>query len=362
MELGGAEKHVYELARSQASMGLRVDVVSFYGDNQFSNKSENRNLRFIELRCRNTVQAYIELSKILKETNPDVVHSHLPEAEIVSSLLRQQEKLRKICTRHCPGNYSHRFKINWFLPISKWVLSKQAQVVAVSEEIRESLIAIEGLSETKITVIDHALDVENSGSLFFENQGNRKANPQVFKIISVSRLEPQKDLQTLLKAISRLVNVNDASMQFKVDIFGSGSQQRELQRQIKYLNLETIVALRGKTYDVAQELSNSDLFILTSLYEGLPIALIEAMMSGIEIVVSEIPSLISIIGTPYIRSFKVGDSEQLADQIEHAYSCWLQRKKLRSSVDYTDLLERFSSKTQAKKVVLLYKKSAQEIG
>ena len=116
----------------------------------------------------------------------------------------------------------------------------------------------------------------------------------VYRAVAVGRLENQKNIEFLVRACSSIFSGCD---NWILDIYGSGSLQAALEKQIEDANLANHVFLRGATTDIETVLSNSNLFLFPSLYEGFPNALAEAASAGLPAVafddVSGVPELIS---------------------------------------------------------------------
>lgn len=105
----------------------------------------------------------------------------------------------------------------------------------------------------------------------------RVTNPK-HKIVSVGRLEPQKNRRLLIEAFS---DVYKNHPEYTLDIYGEGSQENELKQLISELGLNNSVNLHGNVNDVHKQIADAEIFVLSSDYEGLSNALIEAMMMGL---------------------------------------------------------------------------------
>ncbi|MBO7456832.1 MAG: glycosyltransferase, partial [Paludibacteraceae bacterium] len=104
-------------------------------------------------------------------------------------------------------------------------------------------------------------------------------------VLAVGRLHEQKGFDMLLQAWK---SVEKKSAEWSLRIVGEGPQRSELESQIKSLKLQH-VCLAGRSHEVAKEYAAASLFVLSSRYEGLPLALIEAMWSGVPCVAFDSP-------------------------------------------------------------------------
>ena len=106
------------------------------------------------------------------------------------------------------------------------------------------------------------------------------------KIVTVGRLEEQKNHKMLIKAFSKLP---EGLSEYKLIIYGEGSLRPELEKQIKELNLLGRVFLPGQVDDVKNRIYKAGLFVLSSNYEGMPNALMEAMALGVPCASTDCP-------------------------------------------------------------------------
>ena len=100
-------------------------------------------------------------------------------------------------------------------------------------------------------------------------------------VVAVGRLELQKDFESLIRAWQF---VHKAAPDWKLNIWGEGSRRKYLTHWIKELGLEDCVFLKGYTNNVHAELEKSSVFVLSSLYEGFGLVILEAMACGLPVV------------------------------------------------------------------------------
>ncbi len=110
----------------------------------------------------------------------------------------------------------------------------------------------------------------------------RRRIPSGRKFVAVGRLVPQKDYGTMLRAFAAGARAED-----RLEIFGTGPSRRSLERDIARLDLTGRVQLAGHVADVGRQLPHFDALLLSSIYEGVPAVLIEALAAGIGIVATD---------------------------------------------------------------------------
>lgn len=138
------------------------------------------------------------------------------------------------------------------------------------------------------------------------------------KIVTVGRLEYQKNHKLLIDAVS---NLHEKYPEFVLEIYGKGTLEKELNKQINDLGAQSFVCLKGQVDDIYNHIKSSALFVLPSRFEGVSNALLEAMMLEIPCVTSNYPGSNEIIThnkNGYI--FKNEDLDDLIRVIDFALS------------------------------------------
>lgn len=185
-------------------------------------------------------------------------------------------------------------------------------VLAVSRETFESMSA---RAKRKAKVVIHGLPLEDI-SQHLDDLAAANINIQneaLGTIVTVANLRPQKDHQTLIKALSILSSKRRA---FKALIIGDGPEESNLRSAVADLGLQDQVHFLGKQSDVFPYLLAADLFALSSTHEGLPVALMEAVAVGLPVVstsVGGIPDAFAGSGAAIL--VPPGDPTALADAI-----------------------------------------------
>ena len=106
------------------------------------------------------------------------------------------------------------------------------------------------------------------------------------RIVAIGRLDEQKNHRLLINAFSSFLQVNP---EYKLDIYGRGPLQEDLMNQIREMDLEEKVYLRGFCKDVWAEASSAMMYVLPSDYEGMPNSLLEAMAMGMAVISTDCP-------------------------------------------------------------------------
>jgi len=162
--------------------------------------------------------------------------------------------------------------------------------VGVSEGVRRAAANHYRLSESKTLTLYNSFDVERIDRLMVEPlPESDKRRGDRFEIVAAGRLHPQKSFVYQVDAIRQLVKER-GHMQVHLRILGIGAQEAELQNYVAEQALAPYVTLTGFCANPLPYYRQADLFCLSSLYEGMPNALVEAMLCRVPVLATDCPS------------------------------------------------------------------------
>jgi glycosyltransferase involved in cell wall biosynthesis len=233
----------------------------------------------------------LAIRKIKKEMKPDISLSFGPEANAMNVLSNFGLKTKTILSVHIiEGTYfkNYPFLFKWFHKfVMRFVYRLANKIVTVSQSVAQDLIENFGVKREKITVIYNFQDLEEINRSSLEDLGEfRNLFLKNKVVISVGRLTPQKGLQYLIEGFKK---VREKHPETILVILGEGELKEELEKLIENLNLEKKVFLLGFQKNPFKFLKNSSIFVLSSMQEGLPMVLIEAMACGLPVIATDCP-------------------------------------------------------------------------
>lgn len=270
--IAGAERQMILLAHALHRRGWRVSVVALSGAGGTAvDELTAAGIAFLSLRMRKGLadpRGWIRFHNWLRRERPDVVHAHLPHAAWFVRWSRLAAPVRVLIdTIHSSstGKPGRRFGYR----ISNWLPDK---VTAVSQAAAESHLAAGMVSKEKLIVIPNGVDIELwCPDPAVRNAVRRKLGLESeFLWFAAGRLEPVKDYPTLFRA---MIELPDRS---RLIVAGAGPQESELRRLSNELGLESRVRFLGFEPDVRRWMQAADAFVQSSLWEGLPMGLLEA--------------------------------------------------------------------------------------
>jgi glycosyltransferase involved in cell wall biosynthesis len=269
------------------------------------------------------------LARLVKEHDIDVVQTHLlTSLDFLVLFLRYTTPLRVVLWTF----HSARFELaESELPKYKWLLKPKRGghrllyrlasrlvdgFIAVSDEVKEVMVRVIGPIQDSITVICNGVDIKR-----YQQPVNRVQVRSQLGLDAAARLiavvgtfGEQKGHRYLVEAMCTIVpQFPDTHVLF----VGDGVLRSELQDQVRRLRLDDHVHFLGNRHDVPQLVAASDLFVLPSIWEGLAMALLEAMASGKPIVATEVSGTVQAM-IPDKTGILVppGDTRRLAQAIK----------------------------------------------
>lgn len=312
--VGGAEKVVTSLADELAERSHEVVVAYMTGEALVTPK--NKNIKLINLNMSSTISlpiAYLKLRKLIKKLQPDVVHSHLVHANIMSRLIRLTTPVPKLITSAHNTNEEGQLRI-----LAYRLTDKLATVSTnVSQEAVDAFIQQKAVKKGRMLALYNSI----STSEFSFSQDNRDNIRKEFKVdaktvlfLAVGRLDASKDYPNLLKAFSEITKSNP---KVRLAIAGDGPLLKDLNNLTHKLGLESKVLFLGIRHDIPALMSAADIFVLSSAWEGFGLVVAEAMSCQRIVVATDCGGVKEVVGD---AGFLVlpKDTQLLADTIKKA--------------------------------------------
>ncbi|PIQ89475.1 MAG: hypothetical protein COV72_02920 [Candidatus Omnitrophica bacterium CG11_big_fil_rev_8_21_14_0_20_42_13] len=235
-----------------------------------------------KIRKWRNIGAINKFVKILKHEKPDVVHSHLFFATMFAAPLAKLAGIPKVIeTAHLREAWRKGLKKAYF--IDRFFYRFTDKIIAVSNAVKNYLVNEKKLPADKIEVIHNGIDVNKFKPEIRSTQNSVPSTS--FKIGVIGRLEEQKGHRYLLKAISLL---NGKFNNVKFLIAGDGSLKKELIDSAERLEISDKVEFLGYRENIKELISEIDLVVLPSLYEGLPLIALETGAMGKPIIVTNV--------------------------------------------------------------------------
>lgn len=255
-----------------------------------------------------------QLYKFCREEQFDVVIAHRFKPINIMMLLNLFLDIpRCIGVQHRIGDFDRAYRRIQ----TRSLLRSNWRMVGVSRAVRDYLLhSAAGLDDGNTIQINNAIDITSAEELQHTRAQARvmlDLPPDAFILGTIGRLVPVKGHVYLVEAFARIHERYPRAM---IAIIGEGRVRRELEAVIERYRLEGRVMLLGAQENALQYVRAYDVFVMPSLSEGLPLALLEGMSGHLPVIGADIDSMRSIIQDCGGRLFQAGNVEDLADRLD----------------------------------------------
>lgn len=286
LKLAGAEKLIWYITSrpDRSRYESVVATLSMGGPMEEMLRDSGVPVRFMAKRHRYDVSVLLRLVRFLRREQIDVVHTHLFGGDIWGRTAAAIARVPLIVS-------SMQAVDLWLTPpqraLERWTSHVAHRLIAASEAVKHFYVSAVGVPEEKISVVYNGIDCARLPAAVNRREKFRELGiPDRALLVAVAcRLEAQKDLHTWLRA-ARLITREIPGVEFV--IAGEGSQRQELQELGRSLGISERVHFLGLRNDVDELFSASDLMMFSSRFEGLSLALLEAMASGKAVIATDI--------------------------------------------------------------------------
>lgn len=281
---GGAEKVAVNLANQYAEEGIDTTLLVFVNKGPYKNHLSNR-VSVVDLSVSRSRYAIFKLRRVLDKIAPTHVISVIRDASIMLGLVGKRREGCIIAYREANTLHGmHRmpsFKRWVYRYLLKFTYKKADIVIANSEDTKADLIVNKIIDDKRVTVIRNPVIPKDFSNKVASEAKHSWLNADNKIVLNVGRFHPQKNQKFLIDAFSRvLVTLPSA----KLLILGEGAEENALRAQIKRLNLNENVDLVLFQENPFPYYRDSDLFVLTSDWEGFGNILVEALACGTPVI------------------------------------------------------------------------------
>lgn len=339
---GGAERTVAYLANYFVRKGINADVL-MYGTKHTVFYKLEEGVRVVSLCKEGNVNGFVQrikkiferirnYKKYVKQNKPDIVFSIC--GNMFYTLFARKGYALIASERSCPEAETDKKTIFLRKFYAKRVDGYVFQTKRAKEYYNNNVGGPEGV------VIQNAI-----GNLLVYNTKTPEYREN--KIVAMGRLVPVKDYETMLKAFKK---VHEKHAEFILEIYGEGPLLNNLQKIAQDLGIKDSVKFMGAREDAIYKINSAKCFVLSSVYEGMPNALLEAMAIGLPCVSTDCPNGPSELIQNGINGqlVRVGDYEAMADAInkyieypEFAEKCSAEAKKVKETNDINTICEQY---------------------
>jgi len=350
-DIGGLERVMVNSINAMKNERYQHVVIALTDVSDFS-KHLNDSVKVYQLdkKSGKDLKSHWRLFKLLRQIKPQLLHSYnlaTIEYHPIAKLAGVKANIHAEHGRDIADpqglNKKHNLLrrlvspfINYYVPVSTDLLAWLKQVVMINPQ--------------KLVLIRNGINICDFN--------RKREKDDTVQFIHVARLDLVKDQAGLISAFARLVKKNSLSKESaRLTIIGDGSEMNQLNALARELTVEQYIDFTGARNDIAQRLSNADVFVLSSIAEGIPMTVLEAMASSLPVIstsVGGLPELISNDKNGYLVEKQ--NVEQLCAAMEnymkHPQLIMEHGKQARCFIE-----EHFSEGSMVNQYLALYQKS-----
>ena len=291
LDIGGLERVMLNCINQMQGEKFQHVIISLTDANNFAQAEHNH----IEVFCLGKKQGsdlgiHFKLFKLLRKIKPAILHTYnLPTIEYhpISWLAGVKGHIHAEHGRDIGDPQGLNKKHNF---LRKLMANFIQRYVCVSEDLHQWLISTVGISQGKALLIQNGINTDH----FNLPKTLNKENTKQLRFAIVARITPVKDHQNLLNAFVLLQEQIGSAKMPQLAIVGDGEQRAQLEQYCQDHALSTVEFL-GARDDIAQILANTDVFVLSSIAEGIPMTILEAMSGKTPIVATRVGGIPEVV-------------------------------------------------------------------
>jgi len=324
LDIGGLERVMLNTIKRMQETNEEYEhvIVSLTDANDFSQQGL---LKPVEIHCMhkkpgNDWGLHLRLFKLFRQLNIDVLHSYnlsTIEYQFVAMLAGVKGRVHAEHGRDIGDPQGLNKKHNF---LRKLISNFVHRYIAVSDELYQWLKTTVGIKDNKVTLITNGINTD----LF----NLPKSSSDQVRFINVARLSPIKDHENLLQACEILSNDSGLNANWQLTIVGDGPLKEQLHQSMQAKGLGEKVTFLGARNDIAQLISQSDVFVLSSIAEGIPMTILEAMSGSTPVISTAVGGIPQVI-TPDVDGYLVENKN--AAQLAQAMRNYIENDDLKTT-------------------------------
>ena len=285
LKAGGAERVISILANKLTQYKIQVQIYTWYKTDIFYNIDKSINIIQIPIESGSSIlhKQMLWFRHRIKNEMPDIVLSFLAPFNILTIFSLLGNSIPVIVAERNDPNYVSPSN-NWFWKIIRNIAYKMADGILVQTEVNKSHFP--RYLQRKSTVIFNPVTFTEEYIGLAQNQEKRK------EIVSVTRLEKQKNIEMLIRAFAQFKKSHN---DYILIIYGEGRERNNLNSLIEQLELTDSIYLPGRKKDIHERIIGASIFAMSSNYEGMSNSLIEAMCLGLPCISTRVSGATDLI-------------------------------------------------------------------
>ncbi len=291
----GAEAVILSLSNAMNQGPHRSIIAPFanqpHPNTQLYERATQEGIEAHTIPCRGQIDRSVPqaIRELALQTNADIIHAHGYKADIYVYLAMRDTRTPIVST--CHTWYDNDLAVRLYGALDRFVLRSYTRVAAVSPEVEQRLLDAH-LRRDQVLIIRNGIDLRPFAAAHTAPQSGPSLPSPALKVGLVGRLAPEKGVDLFLRAAAMILSQAPLT-QFLV--VGDGPDRQKLQSLIDELRIKNNASLLGRRDNMPAFYASLDLMVSSSRQEGLPMALLEGMASGLPLIATNVGAVSSLV-------------------------------------------------------------------
>ncbi len=316
LDAGGTERALLAMLPRLREMGLQQRVFCILGEGLIGKELIRQGIPVTYLgysKWYDVLRISVLLFTMLRRETPDVLVTYLIHADLFGRIIGKLAGVKKIVS------YKRGSLLSWeFLQYAEWMTKKLVtHYIVVSDELRDVLEHRLSVDQRKISHIRNGIDI----SIYEKATSDRKRvrdelnlEPEDITIGIIAKLRPGKGHRGLFESFQSVIEQR-RDLPLRLIVVGDGSQEQYLKRHAHNLGIEEKTIFTGYQQEIPSILSALDIFVLPTQFEGMSLALLEAMASQKPIITTNIRANLEVVDESCALLIPPSDTDALTEAI-----------------------------------------------
>jgi glycosyltransferase involved in cell wall biosynthesis len=293
MGMGGADQQILILAGALRDRGHEVRIIALAPLGAMGVEAQRAGIPTESLELKRNlgvVFGFLRLLQLIRHWRPDVVHSHMLHANLMARAARAFAPVPALVSTIHSINDGGGLRMAAY----RWTRGLVDRYTIISHLAAKRYLSIGAVPEKRLRVIPNTVDVNRFRRRLEARDGIRRelGLEQAFVWMAVGRFEAPKDYPTMIAAFTRVASDRPGS---RLLLVGEGSLQSDIEELVRQAGLAGRVQFLGVRRDVPELLSAGDAYVLSSAWEGMPVAVLEAASVGLPIVATRVGGVSEVV-------------------------------------------------------------------
>ena len=336
---GGLEKVIANLINNSEEYDVEHVLVSLTDDVSMLDQVDKKIQVFVlDKKSGNDIRTHIKLFSLLKKLKPRAINTYnfgTIEYHFVAAVAGVPVRVH---SDHGRGGDDPLGKNKLHNTFRKFIARFITEYVVVSYDLFQWILNDIKVKPSKLTLLFNGVVVPQEKKCSIDD-------PKTF--VTIGRLDKVKNQKLLIDAFAQSVKSIPSFEQCTLNIVGDGPLFTELQLQIESLNMQNHIHLLGFREDITTILDESDIFVLSSLYEAMPMTILEAMANKTPVICTNVGGISQFITEEQAWFVEPSNCEALTNKLNEVKNS-SEKRRLKANEAYTLVYEKYAVKQMVK--------------